>query len=170
MIPPGHTHATVTHCCPEKEPLVRRQASTNQTDLPCISLLCGSRTLAALLRKQQSGFFQGLRVKGLLWLRARLMTGNIERWLSSGIYHPTLLNVPVCSSVDGMWEIMCATRCVTASLIRGDLCFKNTAYQSLRFIVWIIYLFNFGQILTKFCVISASWSVWLWFASDSFWT
>lgn len=81
---------------------MHRQASTNQTDLPCISLLCGSRTLAALLRKQQSGFFQGLRVKGLLWLRARLMTGNIELWLSSGIYHLTLLNVPVCSSVAGM--------------------------------------------------------------------
>lgn len=81
---------------------MHRQASTNQTDLPCISLLCGSRTLAALLRKQQSGFFQGPRVKGLLWLRARLMTGNIELWLSSGIYHLTLLNVPVCFSIDGM--------------------------------------------------------------------
>lgn len=121
-----------------KEPLVHGQASTNQRGLPCISLLCGSRTLAALLRKQQSGFFQGLRVKGLLWFRARLMTGNIELWLSSGIYHLTLLNVLVCSSVDGMWEIMCTTRCVTASLIQGDFCFKILAVFKIN---WSIYLF-----------------------------
>lgn len=93
-----------------EKPLVHRQANTNQTDLPCIPLSCGSRTLAALLRKQQFGFFQGPRVKGLLWLHARLVTGNIEIWLSSGIYPLTLLNVPVCSSVDGMWEFMCTTR------------------------------------------------------------
>lgn len=143
---PHHTHTrsikdnTRAHTCncyslfSWKEPLVHRQACTNQTDLPCISLLCGSRSLAAPLRKQHSGFFQGLRVKGLLWLHARLMTGNIELWLSSGIYHLTLLNVPVCSSVDGMWEIMCTTHCVTASLIQGDFVLKHTLSGFLKLI------------------------------------
>lgn len=90
----------------------RAQTGRHKSDRSTLhpSLLCGSRTLAALLRKQQSGFFQGPRVKGLLWLHARLVTGNIEIWLSSGIYPLTLLNVPVCSSVDGMWEFMCTTR------------------------------------------------------------
>lgn len=79
----------------------------NYTAQTRIFLLCGSYTLAALLRKQQSGFLWSLRVKGHLWLHAKLMTGNIEIWLSSGI---ALLYVLVCSAVAGMWEIMCTAR------------------------------------------------------------
>lgn len=82
--------ASLAHTCIDTQ---------NHAALPCIFLLCGSHTLAALLRKQQSGFLRGLGVKGRLWLHARLMTGNIEIWLSSGI---ALLYVLVLSAMDGM--------------------------------------------------------------------
>lgn len=143
----------------------RAQTGQNKSDR---STLHRSRVVHALwlpsLRKQQSGFFQGLRVKGLLWLRARLMTGNIELWISSGIYHLTLLNVPVCSSVDGMWEIMCTTRCVTASLIQGDFVLKAHPVGFFK-INWSIYL---SWLDLKLCMISLSQVV--WFTLFSFWT
>lgn len=82
--------ASLAHTCMDTQ---------NHAALPCIFLLCGSHTLAALLRKQQSGFLRGLGVKGRLWLHARHMTGNIEIWLSSGI---ALLYVLVLSAMDGM--------------------------------------------------------------------
>lgn len=49
--------------------------------------------VAAPLKRHQSGFLQGLRVKGRLWLPARLITGNIEICLSSGV---ALLSGLVC--------------------------------------------------------------------------
>lgn len=43
----------------------------------------------------------------------------------ASIIYPSF-NVLVCTSVDGMWELMRATRCVTMSPIRSGFCFINT--------------------------------------------
>lgn len=140
----------------------RAQTGQNKSDRSTLHRSCVVHALwLPSLRKQQSGFFQGLRVKGLLWLRARLMTGNIELWISSGIYHLTLLNVPVCSSVDGMWEIMCTCDCISHS---RRFCL-HTLLGFFKLIDLFIYL---GRILNILCIISLSQVV--WFTLFSFWT
>lgn len=49
--------------------------------------------------EKEAVLLQGLRVKGRLWLHARLITGNIEIWLSSGI---DIFSVLVSCAIDGI--------------------------------------------------------------------